>query len=65
MMVSDEEAISECVRFARETGILVGISSGANLALAKRLASYCPDAKIVTVAPDGGEKYLSVLDFES
>lgn len=65
MMVSDEEAISECVRFARETGILVGISSGANLALAKRLASYYPEAKIVTVAPDGGEKYLSVLDFES
>lgn len=65
MMVSDEEAIQECIAFARETGILVGISSGANLALAKRLASYYPNRKIVTVAPDGGEKYLSVLDFES
>lgn len=65
MMVSDEEAIAECIRFGRETGILVGISSGANLALAKRLAAYYPDYKVVTVAPDGGEKYLSVLDFES
>ena len=63
MGVSDEDAMKECISFGRETGILVGISSGANLALAKRLASYYPDKKIVTVAPDGGEKYLSVLDF--
>lgn len=63
MLVSDEEAISETIAFAKETGILVGISSGANIALAKRLQHYDPFAVIVTVAPDGGEKYLSVLEF--
>lgn len=63
MLISDEEAIQETIRFAKETGILVGISSGANIALAKRLSMRYPEKNIVTVAPDGGEKYLSVLDF--
>ena len=54
--------IPETKAFAQETGILVGISSGANIALAKRLSKYYPDKKIVTIAPDGGEKYLSVLN---
>lgn len=63
MLVDDEEAIKETIAFAKETGILVGISSGANIALAKRLASYYPKKTIVTIAPDGGEKYLSVLEF--
>lgn len=63
MLVEDEEAIAETIAFAKETGILVGISSGANIALAKRLAAYYPEKTIVTIAPDGGEKYLSVLEF--
>lgn len=63
MLISDEDAIQETKAFARETGILVGISSGANIALAKRLAGYYPNKTIVTIAPDGGEKYLSVLEF--
>lgn len=63
MLISDEDALSETIRFVKETGILVGISSGANIALAKRLAAYDPEKIIVTIAPDGGEKYLSVLDF--
>lgn len=61
LLVDDEEVYRETIDFARQTGILVGISSGANIALAKRLARYYPDREIVTVAPDGGEKYLSVL----
>ncbi len=64
LLISDQEAIFETVRFAKETGILVGISSGANIALAKRLSLRYPGKKIVTIAPDGGEKYLSVLDFD-
>ena len=64
MLISNEEAIEETKNFARTTGILVGISSGGNIALAKRLAAYYPNKKIVTIAPDGGEKYLSVLDFD-
>lgn len=62
-VVSDEEAIQETIHFTRETGISIGISSGANIALAKRYHELYPDRKIVTVAPDGGDKYLSVLDF--
>lgn len=65
MLISNEEAIEETKKFARTTGILVGISSGANIALAKRLAKHYPDKKIVTIAPDGGEKYLSILEFEN
>ena len=65
MLISNEDAIEETKNFVRTTGILVGISSGANIALAKRLAKYYPDKKIVTIAPDGGEKYLSVLEFDN
>ncbi len=65
LVVSNEEAIEETKKFARETGILVGISSGANIALAKKLSEKHKDLKIVTVAPDGGEKYLSVLEFDN
>ena len=61
MRVSDEEAFEQAKAFAKDTGILVGISSGANVALAKKLAERYPDKNIVTIAPDGGEKYLSVL----
>lgn len=62
-VVTDEEAIQETIHFTRETGISIGISSGANIALAKRYHALYPNRKIVTVAPDGGDKYLSVLDF--
>ena len=43
----------------------VAAGAGANIALAKRLAKHYPDKKIVTIAPDGGEKYLSILEFEN
>lgn len=64
MTITNEEAIEETKNFARTTGILVGISSGGNIAAAKRLAARYPDKNIVTIAPDGGEKYLSVLEFD-
>ncbi len=62
LWIDDEEAMQESLSFGRETGILVGISSGANIALAKRLAHYYPQKTIVTIAPDGGERYLSLRD---
>ena len=62
--VSDEEAMREMVSFGRETGILVGISAGANIAAAKRYAAYYPGKTVVTIAPDGADKYLSVVAFE-
>ena len=62
--VSDEEAIREMIAFGRETGIMFGISSGANIAVARRYARYYPDRTIVTIAPDGADKYLSLLEFD-
>lgn len=61
--VSDEEAIREMVSFGQESGILIGISAGANIAAAKRYAAYYPGKRVVTIAPDGADKYLSVVDF--
>lgn len=57
--ISDEEAI-ETTRYAWSKGIMCGISGGANLCAAlklKELDEY-KNKNIVTVIPDGGEKYL-------
>lgn len=62
--VSSEEAIEATKEFVRTTGIGVGISSGAAIAGAKKVAAKYPDKKIVTILPDGVDKYLSMLDFE-
>lgn len=62
--VSSEEAIEATKDFVRTTGIGVGISSGAAIAGAEKVAAKYPDKKIVTILPDGVDKYLSMLDFE-
>ena len=59
--VTDEDAIDTARRAAREEGMLVGISSGANLWSALLVAAR-PESKgktIVTIACDTGERYLS------
>ena len=64
--VSNEEAVDYALRLAREEGILSGISSGAAVAAAVRLAKL-PANKgktIVVVLPDSGERYLSSILFE-
>jgi len=64
--VSNEEAIAMARRLAREEGILAGISCGAAMAAALRLA-FEPAAAgrtIVVVLPDSGERYLSGALFE-
>ena len=61
MKISDEEAFKITKLFASEEGILVGISTGANIAAAIKIAKKIGKGKkIVTVAPDGGEKYISM-----
>jgi cysteine synthase A len=59
--VNSDDAFTWARRLAREEGIFAGISSGANLAAAVRVASR-PENKgkrIVTFAPSSGERYLS------
>ena len=62
--VSSAEAISDTNTFVSTTGIGVGISSGAAIAGAKKVAAKYPDKKIVTILPDGVDKYLSMLEFD-
>ena len=62
--VTSDEAIEETKNFLRSTGIGIGISSGAAIVGAKKAAEKYPGKNIVTILPDGVDKYLSVLDFE-
>jgi len=64
--VSSEEAIENARRLAREEGILSGVSSGAAIAVALRLArsDEFEGKTIVTILPDSGERYLSGPLFE-
>jgi len=66
MTVTDEEAIEFARRLHREEGITCGISSGAAMAVAARLAQQPENAGkiIVTIFPDSGERYLSTVLFE-
>ena len=57
--IPTEEAYAMVRRLAREEGLLVGVSSGAALAGALRVARTIRRGVIVTVFPDGGDKYLS------
>jgi len=62
--IGDQEAVDMTLRLAQEEGIFAGISSGANVVGAHRLAERLgPDAVIVTLAVDSGFKYLSVAPF--
>jgi cysteine synthase len=62
--IGDEEAVEMTLRLSREEGIFAGISTGANVVGAHRLADRLgPDAVIVTLAVDSGFKYLSVSPF--
>ena len=58
--VADDEAFEAARKTAAMEGLLLGISSGANIAAAIRVARELGEGKkVLTVSPDGGEKYLS------
>jgi len=59
--VSDDDAYRTAKRLAREEGLLVGISSGANAWAAKQVAKELGKGKaVVTILPDTGERYISI-----
>ena len=65
-LVSDEQAKLMAQRLMREEGILCGISCGAAMAAAVRLAET-PEMQgktIVVILPDSGERYLSTMLFD-
>ena len=62
--VTDDDAIECTRRLVREEGILAGISSGAAVCAALKLASEVEGKKIVAILPDRGERYLSTGIFE-
>ncbi len=64
-IVSDEEALETARALARQEGLMCGVSSGTNVAAAKRLARKLGFGKtVVTVLPDTGERYFSTPLFE-
>lgn len=65
-MVSDEEALETAKDLARLEGIMCGISSGTNVAAAKKLAKKLGKGKtVVTILPDTAERYFSTPLFEN
>ena len=59
IMVESEEAFEVTRKIAKEEGIFVGMSSGAAMLAAIKLAEKITKGNIVTIFPDRGEKYLS------
>ncbi|MFA6393820.1 MAG: cysteine synthase family protein [Patescibacteria group bacterium] len=63
IMIDTEEAFAMSRRIISEEGIFVGMSSGAALLAALKIAKKIDKGNIVTIFPDRGEKYLSTTLF--
>ena len=62
--VDEKEAFRMARRLAREESLLVGVSSGAAVLAARRVAErLSPDQRVVTVLPDTGSRYFSVEEY--
>jgi cysteinyl-tRNA synthetase len=57
--IDDDEAYYTSRMLAKSEGLFVGMSSGAAMAVALRLAEEMDSGRIVVIFPDGGERYLS------
>lgn len=65
-IISDEEALKTSRELAKKEGIMCGISSGTNVAAARKLAKKLGKGKtVVTILPDTAERYFSTPLFEN
>ena len=65
IQVKDEDAFKTAKSFAQKEGVLVGISAGAAIYAAIEVARKLGKGKkVLVVAPDGGEKYISMGLFD-
>jgi cysteine synthase A len=63
--ISSADALAMTRRLSRKFGLLVGTSSGANVAAALRVArEFGPDARVVTILCDRAERYYSTKLFD-
>lgn len=58
--VSTQDAIARAQQFTKETGLLIGISSGANIVASERIEEQGGEGAIITMICDRGERYLSI-----
>jgi cysteine synthase B len=65
MIMEDEAAYEMTRRLAAEEGIFAGISSGAAVAGAARIAKEMKSGTVVTILPDRGDRYLSTMLFRA
>ena len=63
IMIDTEEAFEVCRKIVSEEGIFVGMSSGAAMLAALKIAERIDKGRIVVIFPDRGEKYLSTALF--
>jgi cysteine synthase A len=63
ILISTEEARERAKRLAKENGLFVGISSGANILASERFLEKYPEVEgnIITILCDRGERYLSCM----
>jgi cysteine synthase A len=63
--VKSGDAMDMTRKLARENGLFVGISSGANVAAAMEISKKLPNKNIVTILPDSANRYLSIGLFQA
>jgi len=63
--IDDDAAYEMARRLAREEGLMVGMSGGAAAYVACEVAQQIESGVVVTILPDGGERYLSTTLFEA
>ena len=59
--ISQEDAEKTTIQLTKESGLFCGISSGANIFIARQIANKIENACIVTIICDRGDRYLSKI----